>query len=124
MSSNNSSLLPQHNFNNEKIFPSFDTLILTAPKSKHIDNIEESRINAFKNQMLEEKIKLLETKKTMLESINRNMFRNVNDKNVPYELNHVNNTNLIYYLNDIKRDITDKIGKYYKNLLEQLVNRL
>ena len=62
--------------------------------------------------MLEEKIKLLETKQNMLESINKNIFTNVKEPSYIDKQSEINE-NILNFLNEMKKDISEKIGNIY-----------
>jgi hypothetical protein len=71
-------------------------------------------MHAIKNQMLEEKIKLLETKQSMLESINKNII--LNTKGQPpskLEIPKYGNENIFSFLMDMKKEISEKICKSF-----------
>jgi len=76
--------------------------------------------------MLEEKIKLLETKQSMLESINKNIMLNTKDQPATkLELPKYGNENILSFLIDMKKEISEKICKSFIYIIvtESMLNK-
>jgi hypothetical protein len=113
---NNSNMIPQQKFITENTFPTFNSnLLFTLPKNKSPEQlIVDQKQVSMKMQLMEEKLRNLESKSSMLDSINKNMMM----KNSSTGLTGLNepevmNSEAMKILNEIKEEINDKLGKRF-----------